>query len=319
MTNRKMNDDGLAVLGFRPVGKWCIQSGRLDYVKLDIPNFTDSEWSSLIKAPNALYAFVCNKEVFYIGKTTQSIQKRFVGYKNPGNGQQTNKKCHDNILAILSKVRAGNDNDNTNAEVYIFLFHGPSQFQWAGYEINLPAGLEDILIRTFNPAWNGGQLGQKVSESAENENAAQNSAMASPQDSVSGSIANSITSNSNASSGSLPSFTVKLGTASYDYGFINPGIKVDKHIGGHGIAALIYLGNMNDCVQTKINRTANLNGTARILGRADVSRWFQRNFKMNGLVNAVVLSPTEILLNLPVCPENTSAVGNPSEEQTNEN
>jgi hypothetical protein len=155
MMQGEMNADCLYSVGFIRVATWTSNGASLSY-ELD---HVKPELGPLMVVANALYAFCSGDRVLYIGKTTQSLQRRLNGYCKPGRTQATNMRCHHAIRAA-----------QTNGEVITILAFTPSdQLQFAGFEINLAAGLEDSLIRRFTPPWNGARKGVVLTETAEME------------------------------------------------------------------------------------------------------------------------------------------------------
>ena len=68
----------LIEIGFYKVGEWKITNDKLTLLL-----------SNELTSPNVLYAFSYGTQVFYIGKTTQTLPKRLAGYLNPGVTQST--------------------------------------------------------------------------------------------------------------------------------------------------------------------------------------------------------------------------------------
>lgn len=77
MSNKTLKD--LECIGFTKVAEWKCGDNSLDYEDTGTQNL-----GRHLKIPKALYAFCSDKVVKYIGKTTRSIEKRFVGYKTRG-------------------------------------------------------------------------------------------------------------------------------------------------------------------------------------------------------------------------------------------
>jgi hypothetical protein len=123
----------LQTIGFQKVGNWTLHDNALDY-SIDISN----------KNINFLYAFVVDDEIKYIGKSTQTIYKRFQGYKKPGSSQRTNIKNNANLKEVLTQGQA--------VDIYIFIDTGLMRYR--EFHINLAAGLEDDLIKQIKPEWN---------------------------------------------------------------------------------------------------------------------------------------------------------------------
>jgi hypothetical protein len=125
--------DKLLALGFMKAGQWVFSGNGI--------SFNLTEISSL---SNFLYAFVIDSEIMYIGKSTQTLCRRMYGYKNPGLTQKTNIRINDLI----------HDHLRNNKIIEIYLFHPNKKLYYLGFEVNLPAGLEDTLINFYQPKWN---------------------------------------------------------------------------------------------------------------------------------------------------------------------
>jgi len=124
----------LQEIGFQKVGYWTLDNNRLIF-----------KIHEVIHSSNVLYAFVSSDTVFYIGKTTQTLPKRMMGYKNPSPTQSTNIRNHSNIRNLLAYI--------DRVEIYALPDTGLLQF--GQFQINLAAALEDNLIKVLMPAWNG--------------------------------------------------------------------------------------------------------------------------------------------------------------------
>lgn len=263
----------LEEIGFREIAQWHLQGERLTYRLLN----PGSESDALCAFPNALYAFTSGDTILYVGKTTKGIRMRFAGYCNPGRKQVTNQKCHDEIKGLLAR----------NSSVSVSVFTGNQFFRYDIFEINLAAGLEDSLIKTLRPRWNGKFVpGEFVSETEEIETEAVLPESPPPAVSTASTV------------GKLGSaFAIKLGKTYYGGGFINTGMGVSDALGKHGEPMLIRLGSHNHPgVESHIDRKANRNGTPRIYGGARVARWFQEHFRIDDVVHGTVLTPNQILL-----------------------
>lgn len=121
-------------IGFRRSGSWSL----IDDNNIKI-TLTENQQTT-----NALYAFISDGEVLYIGKTTQQLRKRLYGYQNPRGTQATNIRGNKEILAALEKKR--------QIDVFVLPDHGLLKF--GGFHLNLAAGLEDSLINDLRPRWN---------------------------------------------------------------------------------------------------------------------------------------------------------------------
>ncbi|MCK4532459.1 GIY-YIG nuclease family protein [bacterium] len=127
------NINKLVNMGFRCVGQWELKNENPIYILKEAANLKD-----------ILYAFVCDKEILYIGKSVQTLNKRLYGYRNPGPSQTTNQKGNKAIKELLSVGK--------NIEIYILPDDG--LLSYGGFHVNLMAGLEDSLIAGIKPKWN---------------------------------------------------------------------------------------------------------------------------------------------------------------------
>ena len=120
-------------MGFREVGEWSVELGKIKFAFIDAAS-----------ARNVLYAFISQDNVMYIGKTVQTLKQRMGGYKNPALTQSTNIKGNKLISEILL----------SNYPVAIYALPDNGLLFYGGFHINLAAGLEDNLIKALNPPWN---------------------------------------------------------------------------------------------------------------------------------------------------------------------
>lgn len=146
-----------------------------------------------------------------------------------------------------------------------------SHLRYADFEINLAAGLEDSLIRQFDPPWNGREKGQPISEEAEREEAEETET-----DQPGVSTAADIPP---ASAPAQVSFNIQLGPTYYNNGFLNPGVEASCFLGKDGDPIRLTFSDGSQTVVSKINRTANRSGAVRVVGgNQQIARWFQEHF-----------------------------------------
>lgn len=134
----KLGVADLLRIGMEDAAQW-VPDGK----KLRHEGNSRANWRRLTAFPNSLYAFVCEGEVLYIGKTTQSLHKRFAGYCDPGTGHE---------LEVPSGHQKTDRRGQGSKDLRPAADHSP---EWGGYPVNLSAGLEDALVKAFQPAWNG--------------------------------------------------------------------------------------------------------------------------------------------------------------------
>ena len=123
----------LKAAGFRSVGNWSFDGKQILF-----------HLEELGQSKNILYAFVVASEVRYVGKTTMALQKRLYGYQNPGPTQSTNIKNNANIRRALEKGQG----------VEIYALPDSGLMHYAGFHLNLAAGLEDSIVSELRPEWN---------------------------------------------------------------------------------------------------------------------------------------------------------------------
>jgi len=241
----------LLEIGFQKAGEWVIEGDKLKAVLTRHATQT-----------NVLYAFVCDGEVKYIGKTVSPLASRMAGYRTPGRTQTTNIRNNERINALLAQ----------NAAVEIFALPDNGLLHYGQFHINLAAGLEDDLIRVINPEWNGGRT-EPLSEAAPPANL---------QEPV--------------SQDSVASFTFTLQPTYFRSGFFNVGVAAEGLLGSDGEVIELFVGDAAQPILGTINRRANTNGTPRVMGGTGLRDWFHAAASVMDLIAVEVMSPTAIRL-----------------------
>ena len=301
-------------IGFQKAGTWSLAGEEL-ILRLD--NLADRQ--------NALYAFVSGSTVKYVGKTTQSLQRRMFGYQRPNVDQRTNWR---NRIAIIDLLKKGHTID-------ILALADTGLLRYGSFHLNLAAGLEDSIIATLKPEWNGGRtsgvietpteanpldtnmeakLEEKVQDAmqrllkAEPTPAPPSTAPQQAADSKNEPSVHrlaSVTANQRRENvpnhdakllDAAPHFRLTLQETYHRTGFFNVPINVEKYFGKDTESITIYCGREKLAVIGKINRTANNNGTPRIMGQVPLREWFQKRRAMSQL-KVSILDPTTIHLN----------------------
>jgi hypothetical protein len=153
--------------------------------------------------------------------------------------------------------------------------------KYGDYKIGLAAGLEDALIYKISPEWN---FSGKNKLEVENESESEKLIEFKNEEEV-------INQKSK-------TFEVKLGSAYYNQGFFNIPQKYSEDFGADKAIIEIQLGdNSKKIMQGYINRTANKNGTPRIMGGKDLSEWIQKNYKKDDILIGNILTQVSIRLN----------------------
>lgn len=312
-------------IGFQKAGMWSLKDEEL-VLQLE----------SLASRQNVLYAFVSGGTVKYVGKTTQSLQRRMFGYQRPNVDQRTNWR---NRIAIIDLLKQGH-------QVEILALADTGLLRYGSFHLNLAAGLEDSIISELRPQWNGGRTSgaieasaeadppdgsaeaqlEKAVEAAEQDLAERDlgPAGAAPNPNVEIAVpitvldsetdrraeprvhrlapvpANQPRANVSSHDAKLldaaPHFRLTLQETYHRTGFFNVPINVQKYFGKDNESITIYCGREKLAVIGKINRTANNNGTPRIMGQVRLRDWFQKRRAMTQL-KVSILDPTTIHIN----------------------
>ncbi len=265
----------LLQIGFRSVGHWKLENGNPIY-----------ELTALINTQNILYAFISNGEVKYIGKTVQTLKRRMYGYQNPGPTQSTNIKNNEKIRQLLLDGEA----------VDIFALPDNGLLHYGGFHINLAAGLEDSLISELSPDWNRG-YGESKDTSRKNVVSEDDLTLLRENFTEEDPLPIDGTQRFLSSNESIrPIFKLLLHKTYYNQGFFNITVDFDRYFGSDNENIEINVGETNQIITGYINRTANTNGTPRIMGGKELKKWFQINFDVNDTVYVWILSPVSLKL-----------------------
>jgi ribonuclease VapC len=91
-----------------------------------------------------------------------------------------------------------------------------------------------------------------------------------------------------------PIVKIVLHRTYYQQGFFNVPVEHDKRFGPHNSKIEILLEDATDPIDGVINRTAQRNGTARILGHARLRDYFRSHFQPGDSVSLMIESPQRI-------------------------
>jgi hypothetical protein len=116
--------------GFQEASHWRVdQAGLLEI--LDLP------------AKPGVYAFAIDGVAQYVGIASNSLFQRLRFYARPGATQRTSLRLNRTILELCgSRIRV---------EVLIAF---PGDFEWGGFKVRGPEGLEAGIISAFDLPWN---------------------------------------------------------------------------------------------------------------------------------------------------------------------
>jgi hypothetical protein len=247
----------LLEIGFEPAGHWILDNDKL---KCELTRHSSQK--------NVLYAFVCDGEVKYVGKSVQRLSARMAGYRTPGRTQTTNINNHRRIREFLTNGTA----------VEILALPDNGLHHYGPFHLNLAAALEDDIIRIIDPEWNGGEREFNVSAppliGPEPEEAQEDETITPPS----------------------ATFSFVLQPTYYRAGFFNVGVTDQKLLGADGEIIELFLGASDQPILGTINRRANTNRTPRVMGGAGLRNWFSSNATVSATIQVEVQSPTAIRL-----------------------
>lgn len=255
----------LLEIGFQVVGQWQLVAGKL---QIDIQRHGVQR--------NVLYAFVCDGDVKYVGKSTQTLRARMGGYLSPGPTSDTNKRVRQLILALLE----------SGATVELYALPDNGLMHYGPFHLNLAAGLEDSIIRTLDPEWNM-TVGRKRKLAARDEEPAD-------QEDVSGSPADETAAETAAAIVPVvATFEFMLQPTYWKKGFFNGGIAASPLLGAGGDNIEIFFDDATSPIMGTINRSSTGNNSPRIFGGPELTRRFQ-TLPPSTQMLVEVLSPTSI-------------------------
>lgn len=130
LTRPKLTTAALKSRGFLEAGKWVADGARLT-CPISLPS------------SSGVYAFSLLDEVMYVGLASRSLAQRLYFYGNPGVSQQTNIRLNGLIRDALI---AGN-----NVAIH---YACPPNFEWNGFRVSGPEGLEAGIIASYFLPWN---------------------------------------------------------------------------------------------------------------------------------------------------------------------
>lgn len=130
ISKRPLSADMLRAAGFTSVGCWRHSDARL-------------ACPPGLPPKGGVYAFSIDQDVVYVGVASRSLLQRIYFYGNPGPSQKTNIRLNGLIRETLAEGK--------DVEVH---FACPPVFEWNGFTVSGPEGLEAGMIQSFFLPWN---------------------------------------------------------------------------------------------------------------------------------------------------------------------
>ena len=93
-----------------------------------------------------------------------------------------------------------------------------------------------------------------------------------------------------------PVFQLTLHPTYFNQGFFNVLTDFDRYIRPDEGRVTLVLGNQFQEVEARVDRSANLNGTARVMGGARLRRWFQTHYREMDVVPVRFEAPDRLVL-----------------------
>lgn len=244
------------------MGCWRLRDGCLQFELID-----------KVDHSNVLYSFISGDDILYVGKTTQTLRRRLAGYLKPSETQSTNLRNNSAIRAMLAAGR----------QVDILALPDLGLHRYGVFHINFAAALEDSIIRTLSPPWNG------MRRTVVRELTGGMEELESDNDPTALRIDAEL-------SAAAPSFQFVLQQTYYKNGFFNVPVESQQLFGSEGSGLDIYCGPEKMLVRGRFDRTTNSNGTPRVFGYVTLRDWFQKNFQPMQSVTGRMIGPTSIEL-----------------------
>lgn len=258
--------DELRKIGFSEIGRWANGPTGLE--------FTLARHK---EASPALYAFVVDDQVMYVGKTKRTLYQRMSNYLRGSGTQVTNIRVRAEITRALDEGR----------QVVILGFVDDNPQRLGPFKLNLAAALEDDIIDHLNPPWNGGPGRVRLEATA-------------PESTIEPAAGETGTASTAipplASYAALPPFRVQIGKTYFHQGFFNVPVSHSNVLGSDGSGISIVNDSSGLDVLGKINRSVNPNNTPRIMGGQILRKWLQANVPLGGYISVRVRSPQEIII-----------------------
>jgi len=286
--------DRLLQIGFREIGHWTADEGRLRLHLQTLPPHR-----------RALYAFAIDARILYVGKTSGSLAGRLQAYVSPHPTQRTNVRNRAGLLELLGAGKI----------VKILGWIDPGLHRIGQFDLNMAAGLEDGIISLLAPPWNGARSAEAIKShhatagataveknclNVVPEGQADLASAGADSTPVIATVPTGLVMAPTAAPRSAPTactFTIRLGKTYYERGFFNVPVAFSNMFGTHGAGMDLYCGQERAHLRAILDRKANQqSSTPRIYGKAELAIWFQRRFQLNGILQVTVLSPTSAVL-----------------------
>jgi hypothetical protein len=176
------------------------------------------------------------------------------------------------------------------------------------FHLNYAAGLEDSIIRTVAPPWNGARSAMQAEKGLSHlPPAARGRETIEPTPPAS--TSHDIPEDESASVSEVralenagviqasPKFDVTLGKTYYHRGFFNVPVKFSELFPDHGTEISIYCGESRTLIRATVDRKANqASHTPRVYGKGSLTNWFSLYKRVDDIALIRVVSSNELEL-----------------------
>ena len=242
----------LQEIGFELAGEWLLDDGE---PRIEVRRYP--------AAANVLYAFFCDQELLYIGRSGRALGLRMQGYEVGGPARSVRARNHERIVAMLI----------LDQQVALYAMPDPGSMLYGSFRVNLAAGLQHSLIEALDPPWNKntGSIFETVDPT--------------PPQVV--------------TPGARPSYRFLVGYMYMDKGFFNVPVRYSRLFGKDREKIKILCGSEKSTIHGHIDRSSNTNASPRIIGGHPLKNWFEEHAGLNNPVDIDILAPNAVWIRNP--------------------
>lgn len=262
--------DRLQEIGFELAGEWMIVD---DELQIEIKRFAN--------AANVLYAFACERELLYIGRSGRSLRLRMDGYQAGGPPRSTRERNRERIIAMLT----------IDQPVQLHAMPDPGSMLYGSFRVNLAAGLQHSLIEALDPPWN-----RPVAASAAPSRTAERAPAPRQRRRSNRSDDSDVYSDRTTD---RPSYRFLVGYVYMDKGFFNVPLRYSRLFGKDQEIIKILCGSEKAPIHGHIDRSSNTNASPRIVGGRALKLWFEEAAGLNNPVDIDILAPNAVWIRNP--------------------
>lgn len=252
----------LLELGFKKIGMWKKFDNELSF---EISEFKDSS--------DIIFAFVQDSTVVYMASAEGNFETFLSLFVNPSNLDLDKTAVKNALLKALA-----------DKEIFIYALKNK---KWFGLAAKFSKIQITSIIKEINPSWNSDDLKDRMKNIVGKDRTA---VLKSEKEKE---IEPPV--KKEKAKKEYESYIFILGKSYYERGFFNLKTSHSHLVGDDKTDIQIVVGE-KEIIQGKINRTANVSNTARIIGNKPLKMWFSKNSKINGELRITFISKKKIKL-----------------------